>query len=113
MDYYQISMIVALLVVAIIIGVVVFLLKRKKANKENEEFPELLEALGGRENIVSTTQKGSRISVVVDNKKSVDRDQVKECGIDTIVMSNKKITLVAGKRAVLMYNYLNKQLNSK
>ena len=50
----------------------------------------MLEALGGRENIVSTTQKGSRISVVVDNKKSVDRDQVKECGIDTIVISNKK-----------------------
>ena len=115
MDYYQKLAIIisasAVVVIALIIGTVLFL-KRKNKNKKIEEFPELLVALGGKENITKVTQKGSRVSVLVDNKKSIDKEKVKEQGVETIVISNKKVTMVVGSRkSILMYNYLNEQVN--
>lgn len=115
MDYYQkLAIIIAAIVVGVIaLGIVTILfLKRKKKNKKVEEFPELLVALGGKKNISKVTQKGSRVSVLVDNKKVIDKDKVKEQGVETIVISNKKVTMVVGSRkSILMYNYLNDQVN--
>lgn len=111
MDYYQkLAIIITSIVLVVAVGVLVFLLKRKRKLKSLEEFPELLEALGGKSNISKVSQKGSRVSVVVDNKKIVDKDMVKEQGVETIVISNKKVTLVVGsKKALLMYNYLKQE----
>lgn len=115
MDYYQNLAIIISAIVAIVIAVgimAIILLKRKKKNKKVEEFPELLIALGGKENISKVSQKGSRVSVIVDNKKIIDKDKVKEQGVETIVISNKKVTMVVGSRkSILMYNYLNEQVN--
>lgn len=111
---YKIAIIISSITIAVIaIAIIVFLFIRKKTkNKEVVEFPDLLIALGGKENITQISQKGSRVSVLVNDKKIIDKDRVKEQGVETIVISNKKVTMVAGsKNSILMYNYLNEQIN--
>lgn len=113
MNLYQILAIVGGSVLLLIIALisVIFLLKKNK-NNTVQEFPELLIALGGKENITQVTYKGSRVSVIVDNKKAVDKEKVKEQGVETIVISNKKVTMVVGNNVSMsMYNYLNNQVN--
>ena len=88
----------------------VVLIKKNSKNKENKEFPELLEALGGASNISNVILNGSRISLDYDNKKVLDKEQIKENGVETIVVSNKKITLVIGKKAPIIYKYLQENL---
>ena len=72
MDFYQILAIIIISIIVVVIGIVIFLLKRKNKNKEVLEFPELLQALGGKENINEVSQQGSRVSVLVENKKNID-----------------------------------------
>lgn len=114
MDFYQkLAIIIASVILVIALTILTFYFRRKKATKRAQEFPELLEALGGKENITETSYKGSRISVVVDNKKNVDKEKIKEQGVETIVISSKKITMVVGNRkSILIYNYINDKLNS-
>lgn len=88
----------------IIVLVIVFKLKTKK--KGVSEFPELLEALGGVDNISNILLNGSRISLNFENKKNVNKDQIKENGVETIVVSNKKLTMVIGKKASIIHKYL-------
>lgn len=88
------------------IVIIVISLRKKKKNKENSEFPELLEALGGFSNISNVTLNGSRVSINFEDKKNINKDKIKECGVETIVISNKKITLVVGDNASNIYNYL-------
>lgn len=113
MNLYQILAIVGGSVLLLIIALIlVIILLKKNKNNTVQEFPELLIALGGKENITQVTYKGSRVSVVVDNKKAVDKEKVKEQGVETIVISNKKVTMVVGNKvSTLMYNYLNNQVN--
>ena len=115
MNIYQIIAIIAgaiLLVSGIVLTIV--LLKRKAKDNSGREYPNLLDALGGKENISSLNCKGSRISVVVIDKKIVDKEKIKLEGIETIVVSNKKVTMVVdNKIAVLMFDYLNNVSDKK
>ena len=97
----------AILLISIVLVVVV---KRKHKLKESMEFPELLEALGGADNISNLSLNGSRISFNFDSKKIVDKEQIKENGVETIVVANKKITLVIGKKAPVIYKYLKENI---
>lgn len=94
---------ILLLLVAMIL---IIIFKRKNKLKERQEFPGLLEALGGAENISNVILNGSRVSLNFDSKKNVDKELIKENGVETIVVSNKKITLVIGKKASVVYKYL-------
>ena len=76
----------------LLISIVLIIIKiRKKKNATCKEFPELLEALGGVNNISNVILNGSRISLNFDSKKSIDKELIKENGVETIVVSNKKI----------------------
>lgn len=96
--------------VLLVLFLLLVLIRKKFSNKETVEFPKLLEALGGEQNISNVTLNGSRISLNFDNKKIVDKDQIKENGVETIVISNKKITLVIGKKATIIYKYLKENI---
>jgi len=112
MEIYQIIVIIAIILTILFLGIFIFAFKRKKKIRQAEEFPDLLVALGGKDNITNVDYKGSRVSVVVDNKKNVDKEKVKEQGVETIVISNKKVTMVVGvKKSILIFNYLNEQIN--
>ena len=95
------SILILLIIIFLIIAI-----KRKSKIKEDQEFPGLLEALGGAENISNVVLNGSRISLNFDSKKNIDKEQIKENGVETLVVSNKKITLVIGKKASTIYKYL-------
>ena len=73
MNLYQILAIVIVLIV-IIICLVILMLKRKRSSGGVEEFPELLEALGGTENIINAYQKNSRVSIEINDRKFVDKE---------------------------------------
>ena len=90
----------------LIITILVVTVRKRTKLKESLEFPELLEALGGADNISNVSLNGSRISLNFDSKKVVDKEQIKENGVETIVVANKKITLVIGKKAPIIYKYL-------
>ena len=113
MDIYQILAIIAagIILLSLLITVIVVGCKHKKISIS--EYPGLLSALGGFTNILSLNHKGSRISINVNDKKIVDKEKIKQEGIDTIVVSNKKVTLVVdSKKAIEIFNYLNqKELN--
>lgn len=98
------------LLLLLIIIVLIILGRRKSKKKEGKEFPGLLEALGGVSNISNISLNGSRISLNFDNKKNVDKEQIKDNGVETIVVSNKKITLVIGKQAPSIYKYLKENI---
>ncbi len=99
-------------ILLLIIIILIVVLKAKSKKKNNYEFPELLEALGGASNISNLSLNGSRISFNFENKKNVDKEQVKENGVEAIVVSNKKITLVIGKKAPLVYKYLQNNIKA-
>lgn len=86
--------------------VLIVLLKKKNKIKESHEFPGLLEAIGGKKNVSNIVLSGSRISFNFENKKDLDKEKIKENGVETIVVANKKVTLVIGKKASIIYKYL-------
>ena len=99
------------ILILLVIMVLIVVSKKKSKNKETKEFPELLEALGGVSNISNINLNGSRISLSFESKKNIDNEMIKENGVETIVLSNKKITLVIGKKASSIYRYLQGALN--
>ena len=90
----------------ILIIFIVFFLKNKIKRNLNFEFPGWLEALGGSNNISNVTLKGSRVNLNFENKANINKEFIKENGVQTVVISNKKITLVIGEKADQVYKYL-------
>lgn len=110
-DELKLCLIIGAVVLTLILIVAIIIIK-KRSGKEICEFPGLLEALGGNENVSNITLNGSRISMNFENKNSINKELIKENGVETIVVSNKKITLVIGKNAPDIYKYLQ-EINNK
>ena len=115
MEAWEVSLIVSGSIVSLIffITILMIVIRKKKGANKHEEFNDLLEALGGIENIYNVTYSGSRINLNFNNKKIIDKEKIKQNGVQTIVISNDKITLVTGKQAEKIYNYFNELLNQK
>ncbi len=99
----------------VLLLIIIFLLvrlKNKSKSKGTNEFPELLSALGGLENISNVKLNGSRVSLTFTNKDSIDKELVKQNGVESLVISNKKITMVIGKNAQKIYNYLQSNIEA-
>ena len=77
---------------------VTFLLLQSKKKKMEPKVAyssnDVIEALGGKENIESHTKAGSRISLVLKNYSLVKEDKLNELGVDSIIKMSNKITLV-------------------
>ena len=99
----------ALLLITIFL---VVMIKRKFNNKIALDFYGLLEGLGGSNNISNVTLNGSRISLNFTNKKNINKEIIKQNGVESIVISNKKITLVIGKQAPIIYKYLKTNIGN-
>ena len=102
---------VSVVVLALIVTLLIVFIKRKKSQNIVEEFPNLLLALGGKENIISASFKGSRVNIEVNDKKLINKEVLKE-EVDTIVVSSKKVTMVAGnEKSIKICDYLNKTID--
>ena len=95
----------------VLIGVVVLIvlfLKRRKGPKLVEE--DWFSALGGKENIKEAIAVGSRLSLNLVDKDSINRERLKELGVSSILVMSNKVTLVIEGKAEKVASLINDSL---
>ena len=89
---------VAGLILAILLTVlIVVLVRRKKGGAKPKRVivaSAYMEALGGADNIVSHNLVRSRIVLTLKDYDLVDKEKLKEAGVDGFIMMSDKLTLV-------------------
>jgi phosphotransferase system IIB component len=90
--------IASILVLVIAIAILIFLINKKKKseksllNQNNYTPNDVYLALGGKDNVVSHSINGSRLTLVLKDYKKVDRDALTKFGVERVLsMSNKYI----------------------
>ena len=91
--------IVGIIVLVLAITVIIALVRRKKKLKDGPKkriinVSAYISALGGEDNIVSHELMRSRIVLVLKNYDIVDKEKLKEAGVDGFIMMSDKLTLV-------------------
>lgn len=111
MKWYYIVLI-AIAVVLVLTLVLILIYKRKNSSKDNsDEYLNILLALGGKENIISLDYKNSRVNVFIKDKQVVNKEELKINGIETVVITSKKVTMVVGNKVSnALYNYLDSSI---
>ena len=87
----------AAVIVATIVVVLLLLQKRnKKPTEVKKEYSsnEIIDALGGKENILTHQKAGSRISLTLNDYSLVNEEKLNTLGVDSIIKMSNKITLV-------------------
>ena len=93
--------IILIIVASVIVLGTFFLLFTKFKNRNNtkqysERILKIIENLGGNDNIISVTPKMSRVEFVLHNYELVNKDELKNLGVQGISKTSQKITLVVG-----------------
>lgn len=90
--------IASILVLVMAIAILIFLINKKKKseksllNQNNYTPNDVYLALGGKDNVVSHSINGSRLTLVLKDYKKVDRDALTKFGVERVLsMSNKYI----------------------
>ena len=101
----------ALVVVIAIVVVLILVLgrKTKKAKPQIAEKSKWVEALGGKENIVSSEAYGSRLAVSLVDKSLMNKETLKELGVTNFIEMSNKITLLLEDKAELVKAELDKK----
>ena len=91
--------IVGIIILVLAITVIIALVRRKKKLKDGPKkriinVSAYISALGGADNIVSHELMRSRIVLVLKNYDIVDKEKLKEAGVDGFIMMSDKLTLV-------------------
>lgn len=86
---------VLLLSAAIVLSIA--FLKRKKTKVISGDA--WLIALGDKDNIKEVSATGSRLSVVLFDKEKIDREKLKELGVQSVLVMSNKVTLVIQDKA--------------
>lgn len=110
---YQILIIIGGIVLfALVLIVILFFVLRRRKNKPQEEVTTEIDnnkwvnALGGNDNISSYDAKGSRLIVnILDNSK-INKEELHELGVASIIVSQDKVTLVLKEKAENIRNLL-------
>ena len=89
-----------LLFIAILV-LIIFAIKRPRSKHpmrkvlNNNGINELIEALGGRDNILKCSPSGrSRLSIKLANNDLIDSDRLKELGVTSIITMSEKVIIV-------------------
>ncbi len=98
-----------LLLIAFIVVLIIFLKKKKVVKVDNSLW---IDNLGGRENIASVTQVGSRINLVLKDKELINKDNLKELGVKSVLVMSNKVTLVVENNAENIAEAINEALNN-
>lgn len=109
------------LIIGMTLGLLIFLLiillvpRHKKIKKDKPKplqltfLPELLEALGKKQNLVSVDSEHQRLKVVVHNIKQVDAQKLKS--LDTpAILKGKELTLLIKHHTKDVLTYLKKEI---
>ena len=101
-----------IIIISIIAGIIVLLsvilfifLKKKKVNTQySEKVTLIINNLGGNDNIISVTPKMSRVEFVLKDYDLVNKDELKNLGVQGISKTSQKITLVVGNELAVDLN---------
>ena len=88
-----------LILIALLLSVGRLYRKKRFVKTRREDNLKLVEALGGRENILQASATGSRLSVTLKNYDAVQEENLKALGVSSIIRMSQKITLVIGEEA--------------
>ena len=104
-----IAIIVAALVVIILalVGIIRLIKKSNFKKERTEKNNDIIIALGGRDNIVSFSSAGSRLSLVLKDYSLMKDEALKALGVSSIIKMSSKVTLVIGKDAEEIVKYLS------
>ena len=91
-------------VIILIVAIIIFINANKKKilNKEfSEKVLGIINNLGGNDNIISVTPKMSRVEFVLKDYELVNKEELKNLGVQGISKTSQKITLVVGNELAL------------
>ena len=105
---------IALALVGVILVVIaLILILGRKVKKQPEvqiaEKSAWVTALGGEENVVSSEAAGSRLVVVLKDKTKMNRDELKNLGVTSLIEMSDKVTLLLEDKAEKVKNELDKK----
>lgn len=108
---YGVWLALGVAVAVIIVFIIMFLLgnKKKKGKVAAKTFEtnEVFEALGGKENVLTHSKNGSRISLTLSDYDKVNEKMLNALGVDSIIKMSNKITLVVKDDADSFYKLFN------
>ena len=85
--------------------------KESKKNKDkniNSTYDEIILNVGGKENIVEMTARGSRLNIVLKDNSLLNIDALKNIGVEGVIVMTSKVTLVIGEDALKLKEYFEK-----
>ena len=82
--------------------------KKYKDKNINSTYDEIILNLGGKENIVEMTARGSRLSIVLKDNSLLNIDALKNIGVEGVIVMTSKVTLVIGEDALKLKEYFEK-----
>lgn len=89
-----IAAVIVLILAIVLISVLLKRRKGKEAPKKTIDASAYLLALGGEENVLSHKVVRSRIVLELKDYALVDKEKLKEAGVDGFIMMSNKLTLV-------------------
>ena len=108
---YGVWLALGVAVAVIIVFIIMFLLgskkKKGKVTAKTFETNEVFEALGGKENVLTHSKNGSRISLTLSDYDKVNEKMLNALGVDSIIKMSNKITLVIKDDADSFYKLFN------
>ena len=109
--WFLIALFVAtgVLMIATVVVLIIFLKKKKVVKVDNSLW---IDNLGGKDNIESVNQVGSRINLVLKDKEAINKDNLKELGVKSVLVMSNKVTLVIENNAEDIAKAINDGLNN-
>ena len=119
--YVVVGIILAFIIFILGCLIVKFYLDKVKENKSSSEtkveetnkkkstnslYDQIIELVGGIENIEESTVRGSRISLVLKNLSLVKDEELKTLGVNGVIIMSSKVTLVVGDDASKLNDYI-------
>ena len=119
--YVVVGIILAFIIFILGCLIVKFYLDKVKENKSSSEtkveetnkkkstnslYDQIIELVGGIENIEESTVRGSRISLVLKNLSLVKDEELKTLGVNGVIIMSSKVTLVVGDEASKLNDYI-------
>lgn len=106
------ALFIALTVFSVITVLILFFLfiprlkKEKLVSEETIDKEEFLNLLGGVDNILDISLKGSRLSVSLKDQTIVDLEVLKKHGVDRVIVMQSKLVLLVNKKVARLFNHL-------
>ena len=85
--------------------------KPKKVTQSHIDVNALIEALGGKENIISSSHSPSKLSVVLKDNHITDIEKIKSLGASGIVEGKDSLSLIFGKSSEAIDNDLKSMIS--